>query len=404
MALAGIDETRLRRAFLEEAEDLGQKLGERLLALESDLGNRDVVNEVFRLTHSLKSESALMGFTTLSELAHRMEDVLGLARDGRLVLERSTMDGLLAGSDLIGEMMTAIGKGQSDSDFDTARQLADLTVAMGGQASKTVAAPGENAAGARPPHAEAAQAGPAPATESPVLGELTRLQLAEARDRGETAYRLVIGVDEGEPMKFPRAFLVCSNLEATANVVASDPPMDGAPADDAPYARTTILVTTDGGEAVLRRAASVDQVTVIQVDACAWDTLLAAPPTRPPTAAQAGTPAGAAAQGGAVAPSEEQAHRAGPVEKTSIRVETRKLDDLWSYVAELVLHKSHIARLTDSLGKGVDVETAKEELTESFDALEKISSGMQQAMMDTRMIPISVIFSKFPRLVRDLSR
>ena len=96
--------------------------------------------------------------------------------------------------------------------------------------------------------------------------------------------------------------------------------------------------------------------------------------------------------------------RPGAVEKTSIRVDTRKLDDLWSLIAELVLHKSHIARLSEDLGRGADVHTVREELAESFDSLEKISSGMQQAMMDTRMIPISVIFNKFPRLVRDLSR
>jgi two-component system chemotaxis sensor kinase CheA len=92
------------------------------------------------------------------------------------------------------------------------------------------------------------------------------------------------------------------------------------------------------------------------------------------------------------------------VERTSIRVDTHKLDDLWSLIAELVLHKSHIARLSDDLGHGVDIHTVREELVESFDSLDKISSGMQQVMMDTRMIPISIIFSKFPRLVRDLSR
>jgi two-component system chemotaxis sensor kinase CheA len=85
-------------------------------------------------------------------------------------------------------------------------------------------------------------------------------------------------------------------------------------------------------------------------------------------------------------------------------VDTRKLNDLWSLVAELVLHKSQIARLSEDIGRGKDVHSVREELVESFDSLDKISSGMQQAMMDTRMIPISVIFSKFPRLVRDLSR
>jgi two-component system chemotaxis sensor kinase CheA len=85
-------------------------------------------------------------------------------------------------------------------------------------------------------------------------------------------------------------------------------------------------------------------------------------------------------------------------------VDTRKLDDLWSLIADLVLHKSHIARLSEELVRGTDIHAVVEGLSESFDSLDKISGGMQQAMMDTRMIPISVIFNKFPRLVRDLSR
>jgi two-component system chemotaxis sensor kinase CheA len=101
---------------------------------------------------------------------------------------------------------------------------------------------------------------------------------------------------------------------------------------------------------------------------------------------------------------EDAGRRAGTPERTSIRVDTRKLDDLWSLIAELVMHKSQIARLSDDLGKGMDPATVREGLTDAFDSLDEISGGMQQAMMSTRMIPISVIFSKFPRLVRDLSR
>jgi two-component system chemotaxis sensor kinase CheA len=101
---------------------------------------------------------------------------------------------------------------------------------------------------------------------------------------------------------------------------------------------------------------------------------------------------------------DEPAGHTGSAEKASIRVDTRKLDDLWSLIAELVMHKAHVARLSDDLRRGVDTQTVRDELTDSFDSLDKIAGGMQQVMMDTRMIPISVIFSKFPRLVRDLSR
>ena len=105
------DDARLRKAFLDEAEELVQKLGESLPLLEAAPGSHDLVNEIFRLTHSLKSESAFMGFGALSELAHTLEDVLGLVRDGRLALQKDVMDRVFAGADLIAEMMSGIAKG-----------------------------------------------------------------------------------------------------------------------------------------------------------------------------------------------------------------------------------------------------------------------------------------------------
>jgi len=416
--MSGIEETRLRRAFLEESEELSQKLGESLMALEADRANALLVNEVFRLTHSLKSESALMGFGTLSELAHRMEDVLGCARDGSLSLGKPVMDSLFAGADLIAEMMAAIAKGGSDADFKTGDVLQGLSEARGNGHDRPPA----------PSHAAPAQGGQpnealpgitATVEAAPItLGAFEKLQLAEARDRGEDLLRLTVSVDEGEPMKFPRAYLVFSNLEAVSNVVKVVPPMEGETAEDSVYGRTTILLTSGSEEEVRRAASRVDQIAEVKVERCRFEAFLSAAAVDAFIVPVPGLwTAGAFAGGGpetatTSAGQDEQARRSespearrtGPVEKTSIRVDTRKLDDLWSLIAELVLHKSHIARLSEDIGRGKDVHTVREELVESFDSLDKISSGMQQTMMDTRMIPISVIFSKFPRLVRDLSR
>jgi two-component system chemotaxis sensor kinase CheA len=407
VTVSGLDETRLRRAFLEESEELSQKLGQSLMALEADRANAKLVNEVFRLTHSLKSESALMGFTTLSELAHRMEDVLGLARDGSLALGKPVMESLFAGADLIAEMMAAIGAGGSDADFATAEVLRGLAAAGGnghGKAAAAVPARGPTAPAAP---GEPVRGAPAPGTPVPtMLGDFQKLQLAEARDRSESLLRLTVSVDEGEPMKFPRAYLVFSNLEAVSNVVKVDPPMEGETAEDSLYGRTTFLLTSGSEEDVMKAASGVDQIAGVDIERCTFEAFLSTG-TAPSTSASGRdtvADAGAPETGTGATGQDEQARRTGPVEKTSIRVDTRKLDDLWSLIAELVLHKSHIARLSEDIGRGKDVHSVREELVESYDSLDKISSGMQQAMMDTRMIPISVIFNKFPRLVRDLSR
>ena len=242
MTTLGLDETRLRRAFLEEAEDLSQKLGDTLLALEADEANPDLVNEVFRFTHSLKSESALMGYQSLSELAHRMEDVLGLARDGtpRPGESRSSTRSS-PGRDLIAEMMAAIAKGSRDTDSTRPRAAATFP-----RSSRPC--PGDGRAGRNrgpgptPPRTAAARRLEARGDRA------QRLREAPARggaDRGESLYKITVKVAETEPMKFPRAYLVFCNLELHANVVKIDPPMDGEPAEEL-YARRLLL--TSAGE------------------------------------------------------------------------------------------------------------------------------------------------------------
>ncbi|MCX7038865.1 MAG: chemotaxis protein CheA [Spirochaetes bacterium] len=414
MAVAGMDESKLRSAFLEEAEDLCAKLGETLLALEQSGGGREPLNEAFRLIHSLKSESALMGFTKLSELTHAMEDVLGLARDGRAILDRGVMDLLFAGADLIGEMLGAVSRGASDGGIVTEEVVRGLASVSKERSGKSPVSPSTGAPALASP--------PIPAGDASIgLGEFEMRQLAEARDRGEGLYRLVLRVDEGEPMKFPRVFLVFNALEEEANVVKAVPPLDGEPLDDALYGETVLYLTSGKGEEAIARASSVDQVAILSLERLEYSAMLvrasdAAPgaQTAAGRAAQAsaadaspaiGAPPSEEAQSPAeVPPSAGSQQRRPGAEKTSIRVDTRKLDDLWSLIAELVIRKSRVARLSEKMGKGADVHEVREELAETFDSLDKIAGGMQQAMVDTRMIPISVIFSKFPRLVRDLSR
>ena len=73
--MVDIDERKILEAFLEEVKELLETLNQRLLDLENSPEDSDVINEIFRLTHSIKSESALVGYKKISTLAHKMEDI-----------------------------------------------------------------------------------------------------------------------------------------------------------------------------------------------------------------------------------------------------------------------------------------------------------------------------------------
>ncbi|HUI72390.1 MAG TPA: Hpt domain-containing protein, partial [Spirochaetia bacterium] len=369
--VAGPEDARLSRAFLEESEELVQKLGQSLVTLE-DSSDSALVNEVFRLTHSLKSESALMGYASLSRLSHAMEDVLGMVRSGTLSLSKDVRDLLLAGADRSAAMISEIARDGKESESGAADIIRDLS---------TLVAPDRGSLSAEP-------GGPAEAGGEPVFDALELRRIREARDRGESLVRLSVTVVHDEPMKFARAFLVFSNLEQVVNVIRVAPTMDGEPVDDSRYEKTIFYITAPPGDDVIQSAARVDQISSVLVERIGFPDKAALKDSA--TGLERGDAAFTA--------------RPRTAEKTSIRVDTRKLDELWSFVAELVLQKAHIARLSDAVGKGMDAALIREELVESSDSLEKLSNGMQEAMRDARMIPISILFGKLPRLVRDLSR
>jgi two-component system chemotaxis sensor kinase CheA len=375
-AVEAAPDPRLLGAFLEDAEDRSQILASLLAALEPGAANREAIHETFRAAHDLKSASATAGFHLMSRLAHRMEDVLQKVRDGSLEITEPVRDALLEGSDRIAEMVAAIGRGEAEGTVDTAAAIADLSAfAPAGPAG--------------PGTPDVAPARPAMTEQS--FGVFERAQVREAGDRGESLFRLTCEMDPAEQMRFARAYLLYTGLEDVVNIVAVDPPMDPAAVepdaqgnvpDDRPYAHLTAWFTSSGdGSEALSAAAGPGTLKVERLEAA---DLLGSIPAGPPAAAEPGQ------------------HLA--VERTTIRVDTRKLDTLWSLVAELVQAKARVSTISDRLGRGDDAENVRTGLSEAFDSLDKISGGMQQAMMETRMIPIRVIFEKFPRLVRDLSR
>ncbi len=386
-----LDEQKFLRAFLEEAEELLEKLNNGLLALEKDTEDADLINEIFRLTHSLKSESALLNFTGLSELAHRLEDVFEKLRAGKLSMTKPLMDAIFSAADLIHEMITGISHGRSEAGIDSAAVIGELeaTAGLTPRAENGGTGAGRSTVATKL-GSEEAETG----IEELVPGEFERLQVLEALDRGETIYRLTVAISGEAEMNYPRAYLVFNNLEMKANVIHTIPDMS-EPQEDSLYGRLVVLLSTDLDSKEVRKACSVDLVDQVDVDALDETSI--------EQALTAGTARHSQAAG-AIGTGEAVGQTGRPVESTSIRVDTGKLNEIWQLVGELTIYKAHLSRLHEKVLRQSGIETMKGDVERASDSLDRISSELQQAIMKTRMVPIAVLFNKFPRLVRDLSR
>ncbi len=378
MSDIGIDKNKLRRAFIEEAEEILEKLDEALMALEEDTENERIVNEIFRLVHSLKSESAIVGLTNLNELAHTIEDVFDKVRSGALTLDQEKLDVILNSVDVMHEIVSEVSRGGKDIDFDIKDVIDSLKLVCGetvrGKYSiKTV---------------DRERTEEINFEKLWEFSDFEILELKEAKERGEKFYRLTCVVDPSSPMKYARAFLVYTNLEQVVNVVKTIPAFDEVVEEDEKYSKFVIYLTTDGSEEEVYRATEVDQIQKVELIELSYDDYIK--PKREKFEKKAPKP-------------EEQVFKR--IERSSIRVETKKLDELWRLVGELVIVKSRIIKLLHGIEKSeLGTDENGNSIESVIDTFDKVSDGIQQAMMQTRMVPIAVIFDKLPRLIRDLSR
>lgn len=111
--------------FLEESMENLSKLNDSLLELEQKPDNLEVVNEIFRVSHTIKGMSATMGYMKMSELTHKMEDVLSKFRDGTLKVNRDVVTLLFKCLDTLESMINNISDGNND-EMDIEAIVVDL--------------------------------------------------------------------------------------------------------------------------------------------------------------------------------------------------------------------------------------------------------------------------------------
>ena len=158
--------------FLDETDDNLQRLDDYLLALEKNMVDMEVINEIFRAAHTLKGMAGTMGFTNMMGLTHAMEDRLDAARKDIRPLTESDMNLLFKGLDTLQEMADAIRGGGNDANID----VSDMVHAL------------RNEGGAAPaPAAAPAQAAPAPEAGGAAASSGDSEWIKNANDEGKSA-------------------------------------------------------------------------------------------------------------------------------------------------------------------------------------------------------------------------
>ena len=394
--MADMDMSQYLGAFLDETDDNVQRLDDYLLALEKNMVDMDVINEIFRAAHTLKGMAGTMGFTNMMGLTHAMEDRLDAARKGTRPLTENDMNLLFKGLDTLQEMADAIRGGGNDANID----VTDMVHQLRNE--------GPAPAPAAPAAAPASAPAPAPAASSG--GGATSQDAAwakQANEQGSNAFEIHVTLSQSCLLKAARAYMVVNRLEELGEIYRAEPSTDALEKEEFDFDFKIFVATpasADEVKATIEKIGDVQSAEVSEVKADEVAAAAPAPAAETPAAAPAPAPVAEAPAPAAPAPSAPapKPAAAAPAKKDAkkaaqtVRVDIGRLDKLMNLVGELVISRARIERLVQ--------EARLRQFDETLSQLGRISGDIQELVTKLRMVPVSFTFDRFPRLIRDLSK
>jgi two-component system chemotaxis sensor kinase CheA len=132
-----LDISQYLNAFVEESKEHIQNMNEILLDLEKDVHNQDILNELFRIAHTLKGMAGTMGFNSMANLTHQMEDVLQGIRSGEIQVSENTMDVLFECADVLDSCISQISETSKEPEDDYSALINKLKKAMNNEENES---------------------------------------------------------------------------------------------------------------------------------------------------------------------------------------------------------------------------------------------------------------------------
>ena len=377
--------------FLDESHEHLQSLNEGLLRLEENMEEIDAVNDIFRNAHTLKGMSATMGFAKIAELTHEMEDVLDLVRKSQLKLNEDIMDTLFKCLDSLEQMVDSVGNGEAEDVVDVSDLVAKLS-----SISKGTPAPAADGAAAAAP-AAASSGGDAAAGTNLDLDDIDLDVMKKAKEAGMNLFHIKVTLMETCVLKAARSVMVMHALDEVGDVLKSIPPAEDLEQEKFERSFDVLIATSGDAEAMQNAVDTVSEIEDVAVTAVDPDKVGKEAAPAPAAAPAAAAPAAKAAP----APKKEAGKpAAAPAKKQhqsqSVRVDIEKLDTLMNLMGELVINKVRLEQIGQT--------HRLSDLMETLEQMDRVTGDLQNIVMKVRMVPVSAVFNRFPRMVRDVSK
>ncbi|PKF87409.1 chemotaxis protein CheA [Bacillus sp. BA3] len=381
-----MDMNQYLEVFIEESKEHLQTCSEQLLVLEKNPEDLSIVNEIFRSAHTLKGMSATMGYVDLTNLTHKMENVLDAIRNSKIALSPELFDVIFLAVDDLEAMVMSIAEG-GDGKRNVEEVVHQLEVIEKGESpvSSTIA--------------EIAAASAVLEKEEMTVGEYDEFEwtvLKQSKDQGFNSFEISIGLRENCLLKAARVFMVFEVLEKSGEVIKSHPPVQLLEEEQFDQQFTVTMVTTESSDEIKEKIMKVSEVDQVVVNALDLEGLRHAANSIEDQVAE--VPEQATIK--AVLPTDNDDKKkqalVKPASSKTIRVNIERLDILMNLFEELVIDRGRLDQISSDLNN--------QELHETVERMSRITSDLQTIVLNMRMVPVETVFNRFPKMVRQLAR
>ncbi|MCI8773375.1 MAG: chemotaxis protein CheA [Lachnospiraceae bacterium] len=423
-----MDVSQYLEIFLDETNEHLQNLNTQILILEQEPDNMDTINEIFRAAHSLKGMAGTMGYKRMQNLTHDMENVFSEVRNGNITVKANMIDILFQCLDALEEYNTNIRESADEGTNDNEPLIKQLNAILKGGAEPEA----EEEKPAAQKAAEAETAAEGQKWQEMKLGDAEKTVIAEALHQGKKVYGLTVKVQEACILKAARAFLVFKAVEEFGEIISSNPSAQDIEDEKFDLDFSLIVVTDESLEKVVQAAKSVSEIDDVVGGVCETGKQVSAEPQEEEHAAveekavkeeksvqavsakeepvkevpakaevqkAAETSVQAPAKAAPAGKNDKKPATGKPIVNRTVRVDIEKLDTLMNLVSELIIAKNSLVSASETVEGN-----ANSEVNDQIEYLESVTTSLHESVMKVRMVPIESVVTKFPRMIRDLSK
>ncbi|HHX59604.1 MAG TPA: chemotaxis protein CheA [Epulopiscium sp.] len=383
-----MDMNQYMQMFIEESQDNLQRLNENLLKLEKDPEDLGILNEIFRIAHTLKGMSGTMGFTKIQNLTHNAENVLSELRTGEIKVSTGLIDILFSSLDALENYVDEIVRTGIEGHEEYSHIIVSLNAILESKDSKK-----EDALIGQPEKAIVVAEDKDNSGDF-VLPEAQQNVVREAQRQALNVYRISISLSPLCVLKSARAFIIFRELESIGEIIHAIPSVREIEDEKFDTDFEVVLITGDIEDAVkeiLMNVVEVDKVEISSVAVPEEKVGNVGNTENVNNADQTNTPDHDDKE------SDSSQERIKPKAGKTVRVDIERLDSLMNLVSELIIVKTQLEGIGSS-------ETEDVSYGESVEYLERVTTSLHDAVMKVRMVPVEIVFNRFPRMIRDVSR